>query len=313
LIRPATALFFAVASLTLPAAEAGAEDPLKIRGAALVGHDNNVNLDPGREGDQFAQETVSLGYRRLLGKTRNLRLEYDASNLNYSNVTDQNVLSQSAGAGLDFLLDRHTILQTDYSYSYSHYFNNDSVTHDYHRSRVGVRRRFGADFYAKAGAGFQSQEFDDRFLRQPDGNLSDEERRDGRFVADAELGVKLWDKTLWRFGYERIYNDSNDKFHDYYDYDASRYSIGGAVRFIPKVSSFVRFTYEDRGYSSRPLLDDDAVHQSDDIYTVSLACFYGLRKDVSLGALVTFREKASNEPTQSYAGSVSTLGIYCSF
>jgi hypothetical protein len=314
-----TKRFFAHAlvllALCAPSAEALAQEkPVSIRLSGISGFDNNVNLDSTRKGDFFFQETVSVGYRKLLTPAHNFRLSYDAANLNYSDFTDQNFLAQTFGTGLDVLLTEKTILETQYSYTYAWYPSNRSVTYDEHFVRAGLRYKWSRDVQLKAGVGAAQQEFDDRKLRQAEGLLSeDAERKDKRGFADAEIGMKLFGKSYWRLGYAYVRNDSNDAFHDYYDYDAHRFSVSASLQVIPKVATFVKVTYEDRGYDSRPLLLDDGTLESDGIYTTSLACFYNLRKDLALGAILSYRQKESNEPTQRYSGSLYTLGLYYSF
>lgn len=90
-------------------------------------------------------------------------------------------------------------------------------------------------------------------------------------------------------------------------------TVGAAAVAEPTSQEADRTRLWKRLYDSRPILDNDAVTESDDAHSVTAVCFYALRKSVNLGGIYTFRKMASNEPTQTYAGSVYSLGLYCSF
>lgn len=304
----------ALVSGITPETAHAADSPWKVRASVVSGHDNNATLDPTREGDFFFQESASVDYRRLINKRLQARLGYDAFNVNYMDVTDQNALFQRGGAGLDtVLIPKKTVLETDYTYSFVYFPRNDSVTFDEHEVRAGLRHRFTDAVLLRNAYSLSHQAFDSRKLRGADAVLSGDDREDTRHAIEHEVGFKFIERTYWKLLHQRTWSDSNDLFHDYYDYVADKYQVSVAFTVIPKVQSFLKLSYERRDYDNRPLLNDDTTVETDDIYTASLACFYKIRKDVSLGAIYTYRQKESNEPTQRYSGSLSTLGLYYSF
>lgn len=291
-----------------------AESPWKLRAAVVAGQDNNATLDPAREGDFFMQESISADYKHLFNKRLQGRLGYDAFNVNYFDVTDQNALLQRGGIGLDtVIIPKRTILETEYAYNFVYFPRNDSVTFDEHEIRAGFRHRFTDAVLLRNAYTVSYQAFDTRKLRGADAVLSGDERQDTKQSIEHEVGFKFIERTYWKLSHEHIWSDSNDLFHDYYDYQADKYQISVAFTVIPKIQSFLKVAYERRAYEDRPLLNDPGTIEEDGIYTASLACFYKIRKDVSLGGIYTYREKTSNEPTQRYSGAISTLGLYYSF
>jgi hypothetical protein len=303
----------ALSGAAVPYPAHAAQKPLTLRASTLLGHDDNATLNAERKGDFFAQQSLSAKYRHALFKSVSAFLAYDLNNSSYFEVTDANVLLQSATAGVQWLPRPRTLLEAEYQFSSFYFPRNDSITSLEHEARVGFRQRLAKDVVWKAGIGTLDKEFDERKLRQADGVLGDGEREDGRLVVDNEIGFKLFEKTYWKLGAVALWNDSNDQFHDYYDYDAIRGYVNASWQPAPKVSSFVKLSYERREYDSRPLVDDAATFQEDDVYTATAALFYKLGKGVSLGAIHTYREKNSNEPSQGYSGSISSLGLYYSF
>jgi hypothetical protein len=108
-------------------------------------------------------------------------------------------------------------------------------------------------------------------------------------------------------------NDSNDFFHDYYDYESTKFVTGASWEINPKLNAHIKLIYERRAYDARPLLDSSQTFEKDDIYSAYVSLFYKLRTNLSLGSTYIYRQKNSNEPSQKYSSSTGTLGLYYSF
>jgi hypothetical protein len=291
-------------------------EPLKIKASTLIGVDSNPSLNAEKNEDMFAQETVSLDHKHRFSREGALRLSYDLTNVNYFDVTDENVLYQKAGAGLDFLIAPKTVLETDYTLEYVYFPYDESVTNMRHNGRVGLRHRLTDRVTLGGGVGATLKDYEDRRIREASGVVSDsEERSDDRARADAEVKIRLSsDLSVWG-GFVYYQNDSNDQFHDTYDYDSYKFHVGTAFRVCSKVRSFARFSYENRDYDSRPTLDDsdDEGGEGAELYVASAGLYYQFHKNVSLGAIYTYRARSSNESSQGYTSSVTTVGFYYNF
>ncbi len=295
-------------------ASAASAKPLRLTASLLAGYDNNTGLNAQRKGDLFFQEAFGARYKHSIDPLTRYRLSYDVTNVNYADATDQNILAQSAGVGLDRVLFGATILEMDYGFEYLYFPNNDSVSSTAHQGRVGLKQLVNDQWTARAGLSVLARNFEDRKLRTPEGITSPEdERRDRRHGADADLTYRFSKTGSIKGGIQYYRNDSNDQFHDYYDFDSIRVWSGVNFKPRPNLSAFVRLAYENRDYASRPLIDDVRTLENDDVYTGTLGLFYPLGKGFSLGGIYTYREKRSNEPSQKYSGSISTLGLYSSF
>lgn len=301
----------AVAAQTDP--ECAASGPLKLRMAFLAGRDSDEIVDSGPKRDFFAQESFSMDYNRLISRRLRGRLSYDAFNVNSFEVTDQNTLIQRAGLGLDTaLVPDTTILETEYAYRYAFFPREESLTFDEHQVAAGLSHRCRGAWLRNVYA-VSRQAFDSRRPRGADGIWSDEDRRDIEQSVQQEIAFKGIRGTDWKLQHKYLWNDSNDLFQDYYDYQADQYRVGVAFAVAPRIRSILKLAYELRRYEDRPPLEDPGTIQKDRIWMVSLACFYQINKELSLGGIHTYRDKRSNEPTQRHSGSLSTLGLYYSF
>ena len=310
---PVILFIFPLSFIAIPFSSASAE-PLKMNAAALIGYDNNTGLDAGRKEDLFAEEMVSLTYSRPLTDRLKMRLSSFLFNVNYFEATDNNVFIPMGNAGMDTLVIPGTVFQWDYRFKYIYFPNDETATALEHEGRVGLKQRISDRLQIRAGFGVLWEDFQERKIRQASGVLSaDEERNDLRLVVDSEAAFRILENVLLKAGFIYYSNDSNDQFHDYYDYGHAKYYASLHWQWSSKVSAYVKAAYENRDYGSRPLLDQPSVFEDDDIYTGLAALYYQLQANMALGVSYHYRQKNSNEPSQKYSGSITTLGLYYSF
>jgi len=291
-----------------------AEKPLNIRVSAAAGYDNNTALDSFRKGDGFAQESAAVIYKRLLNTKSQVRLSYDAFNVNYFEFTDQNILLNQASGGLSFLLTPSTVWENDHTFQYLDFTRDASVTSYSNEFRTGIRQRFGKRVNLKVGFSYLDREYEDKKLRFGNGLLSaDDERSDKRYLIDSKLSFKLNSTVILNAGGTVTWNDSDDQYQDYYDYTAYKMFTGFSWRIAERWSSTFKFSYELRDYDSRLTSTPDLTTQSDDSYTALAGLYYKIDANLTAGSTYTYREKRSNEPSQEYSGALGTLGLYHSF
>ena len=300
--------------LTAATAEAAEQkSPFRFRVSAAGGYDNNSGLNPQRKGDGFAQETVGVTYRRLLNKKTEWRLSYDVANVNYFEATDQDILAHNVTTGLNFLLTPQTILENQYTFGYLDFPYNSSVNSYSNEVRVGLKQKIGRRWLLKTGLAALQRDYTEKRARYVGLTLDEDYRSDDRISVDASA-VFQWRKDLsFNAGFTYLQNDSNDLFHDHYDYKAPKFQIGTTWKIDPKWTASLRHTYERRTYDERPISGSPETVQKDHQYTTNLAVFYKLSKDLTLGSNVTYKQKNSNEPTQKYSNTTGTLGLYYSF
>lgn len=310
MIRPLLAVILLCAAVPAWAAER----PFDISAAAIIGHDNNSHLNAERKDDVFGEETVGVDWKAQLGSAAKLRASYDLLNINYFEATDENVLLQRAGAGLDWTLRPGTVLETDYEFQFVYFSDNEDVTYFLNRAHADIKQDLSKSVWLAPGFGASRRGFDSRKRRGPSNILSGtDERVDWVLQPDAALSWRVDKKTLLTAFYQYTWQDSNDQFHDFYDFNAWKLSAG-LKRALPwRLTGTAGFSYENRGYASRPLIDDNNTEQTDDIYTVSTGLYWKLNKTVTFGGAYSWRQKESNEPSQSYSGSIWTLGVFTRF
>ncbi len=310
-------LAFLSLALTVPAfapAVFAADKPVEVRGSAGGGYDNNVRLDSFRKGDRFFQESVSVRSKHTLAGPVRGRLEYDLFNVNYAEVTDLNVLWQDVGAGVDVLLSPSTALQFDYDFEYVYFPRNEPVSSFANKGRAGIVHRVDRRTRLRAGLAVLERQFTDNKLRQADSVLSaSDERTDLRFGPDAELALQLTDRVLLRTGYLFYDNDSDDQFHDFYDFNSHTGYASGTFKLTSKAFVYLKGSFENLNYDSRPLVGDPARFEEAWIYTGTATFYYALTQRFSLAATYSYRQKTADEPSREYSGSVSTLGLHCVF
>ncbi len=304
----------ALSSGTGTAAAAAAENPVKVSVSTAYGFDDNAGLSSARQSDSFAQESATVRYKKLLNAKSQLRLGYSALNVNYFDATDQNILSQQASAGLNVILAPEWMWENEYTFQHLDFTRNEAVTQYSNGLRTGLLRKLSKR--ASAGAGFTvaGTQYENKKTRSGDGLFSaDDERTDGRWGLDAKFNYKLHPKLLMNLGGMAYWNDSDDQFHDYYDY--ASYKLLGGLSWLmsERWISFWRLSYERREYDSRPLKNNADKQQSDDAMTAGVSVFYKVDKNLSVGSTYTYRQKWSDEPSQEYSGALGTLGLYYNF
>lgn len=285
-----------------------------IKASVVAGYDNNAHLNAERKSDGFMQEAAGIRSRHELCDVSDLRLSYDVLNLNYFDATDESFLWQRAGAGVDWKLLPGTTVETDYAFRFVYFPDDEDVTYYLQTLRSGVRQDLSSAVTVRGGFGAGYRAFDSRKKSEPNALLSDEdERADRLYEPDAELSVRLTKSLYWRTNFSYLWQDSNAAYNDYYDYEALKVRTALSAVLSRELSASVEFGYESRDYDSRTLFGDATRFESADIYSAGAALFYRVNKNFSLGTVYTYRQKNSNEPSETYSGSIGTLGVYSSF
>jgi len=291
-----------------------ASQPVRVIGSTSIGYDNNTGFNADRKGDTFHEETLYLGYTTPVVDRLKLKLSGSVLNVGYFNQTDYDFLIPIARVGFDFELTDKTTLETDYRFKYFYFPDYESVSSKVHEGRVGLHHAFDKNLYVEGGFTAASKNYDERSTRLSSGRFSeDEELEEMKNVVDAEIGYRFNRRTFVTLTAYGSLNDGNNQYNDYYDYEMFKVVPVVRLKLTQKCSAQFRFSYERREYDSRTLVDDGGTCEKDDIYTASAGLFYKYTKNLSIGLTYDYRQKNSNEPSQTYSGSTTSLGFYFVF
>jgi hypothetical protein len=308
--RPLIAILALV--LFSPVAHA-ADKPVRIRVSSVGGFDDNRSLNSERKSDFFTQQTASVSWARLLQSKAKARLSWNALNLNYFEATDLNLFLNEFGAGLDILIDRDLVWENVYTFQYLLFPNNEAVTSYENEILTGLRKKMSDKWTLRANVSFSAREYEDKKKRSATRADLDDERADDRVQGEISSIHKVRKDLVFTLAVAGSETDSNDEFQNYYDYDAWKFSAGFSWQIDEKWLAFSKFSFEERQYDVRQLRDDSSSQQEDQLYTSTLSVYYKIDQNLSLGSILTYREKNSNEPSQQYSGSIGTLGLYYAF
>jgi len=308
-------LLFFVMTLASPAvSRAAGQNSFKVRAMAALGYDDNPRLDSARKGDTFAQEFVAIDWKQRFGHRLRLRSAYDVLNLNYFEITDQSALYQSLNPGFDVLLSPAAALQFDYRFEYLYFQKNEALTSFTHSLRAGILQKLNETVRVRAGVTPSTRQFTSNKIHEADGAENpDDDRTDARWASDAEVIVDVWKDATLRTGFIYTRNDSDDTFNDFYDHDSYAFRVSLGTKLSERVFGYARVGYEKLVYDSRPVTSAPDETEDSDVYTASVSLLYALDKNTSLGLGYSYRQKESNDSSQTYSGSTSNLGLYHSF
>ena len=127
-----------------------------------------------------------------------------------------------------------------------------------------------------------------------------------------EIG-KYYAKDLLKFGLEYLNNNANEKYLNYYDYDALKYGMSVTHLFTERITGFMSVSRQDRVFRSRTLLSDARVKEKDRQYSVTTALYYTLNKSLTFGLNYSYRQNYSNVATERYSGSLISVSTYYKF
>jgi len=114
---------------------------------------------------------------------------------------------------------------------------------------------------------------------------------------------------------EYFVNNSNDRFHDYYDYQNIRLGASMIYLLTNKMSAYLAYNKLYKTYKNRtlPTSADSTVRQKDHGFTAVAALYYDIYKNTTLSVSYAYRQNHSNYAAQKYSGSITTLGLHYRF
>ncbi|MDD4879051.1 MAG: hypothetical protein PHR22_01170 [Candidatus Omnitrophica bacterium] len=284
----------------------------KLLAAAIQGYDNNVFLDPRRVQDTFSEAIVDAGVSYPLSGRWDVNGGISAHNITYWKATDANLTEADLNFGFNGKLPGNLTLTAFNDVELVEYQANADGNYLGDKVGLALKQKLPNNFFHSLRYEYFYKHYSDRRALDADGVKSAHKREDGRNTVYYDLGVYLKRSMFKVFG-EYYYNNSNDNFLDYYDYESLRLGSSMIYLLTDKMSTSFSYYRQFRNYPGRTLLEDPTRGEKDRTWVTSASVFYDIYKNATLGLSYSYRQNLSNNPTQKYSGSITSLGLYCRF
>jgi len=279
--------------------------------ATGIGFDNNAYLDSRRHKDAFTQIFLKSTFTSPLQEGIQALLEYEVFNLLYADSSALNLFALTLRGGLDFKINDDAKLITDYSFGVTEYYS--SGTDDFYDHRIGFtfKQKLPLRFSHAFDYHFSVKDYMERKTRDTATVYRDKGRLDLRNTVDYSVS-KQFATDLVKVGFRYFFNDSNERYLDYYDYDSYQPYLSITHLFGPKLFGYASVARQYRYYTHRTAIGV-AAKEKDYTYVLTQALYYSVNKKFTVGVSHNYRKNDSNEPSSRYSGSLFSLNGYYSF
>ncbi|MFA5117497.1 MAG: MtrB/PioB family outer membrane beta-barrel protein [Candidatus Omnitrophota bacterium] len=280
--------------------------------ATTQGYDNNSHLDSARDGDAYFQTFFRGTFTTSVSKKTEAFLGYELMNLLYAGEGDLDLLRNGIQTGISHNLTRDLSFSAEYDFDSIEYIN--SGNDDYLDNQVGMKLKYKLPhkMYMSLGHNFMLRNYADRLIRTAVDTFSEKKREDIRHTVEYEVG-KYFTKDFFKVGYQYFFNNSNEKFLNYYDYDSHKIGASFTHLFNDKFTGYLSISKQFRDYRSRTLVNDAGCREHERTFLTTAALYYSFNKSISFGLSYTYRENKSNEPVEEYSGSLVSISTYYRF
>ncbi len=277
-----------------------------------AGYDSNTHLDSQRDGDAYMQTFFRGAFSSPLSEKTKGLFDYEFMNLMYSSEPTLDLIRNGIRLGTDYKISDKWSFLTNYRFDSIEYLGTGIDDYLDNSIEFKVKNNLPMNMFHSLGYDFLWRTFAKRYTRVTATTYSDKERNDLRSTVNYEIG-KYFTKDLFKINFEYFNNNSNETYLKYYDYDS--YKVGSSFThiFTDKVTGMCSFSRRLRKYRSRTLINDAGAYEWEKTYEGSTALFYSLNKSLSFGLNYTYRQNNSNEPIDSYSGSLISLSSYYRF
>jgi hypothetical protein len=296
----------------IEAVKEGGKYKTKFFASAMQGYDNNVFLDPQRKGDTFSEGILDAKATCALNGRWNVFGEAAVHDITYWEATDASLVDTDLKFGFEGKLPYDitlTALNNVEVVAYPYYGDG---TYFGDKTGLELKQRLPHNLFQSFGYEYSYRHYTNQKAHLGWGGKSDIKRVDYRNTFDYDFGVFL-KKAMFKLSGEFFVNDSNDKFHDYYDYQSLRLGPSMIYLITDKMSAYLSYNRQFKVYEHRTLPTDLTRRERDRGYTLTGSLFYDIYKNTTLAFSYTYRQNKSNYPALKYSGSISTLGLYCRF
>jgi len=284
----------------------------KFFASALQGYDNNVFLDPRRKADTFSEGILDAKAEYSLSGRWKVFGGASVHDITYWEATDANLVDTDLKFGFEGKLPENitlTVLNNPEIVAYPYYGDG---TYFGDKTGLELRQRLPHNLFHAFGYEYFYKRYTNQKAHLGWGGKSEDKRIDNRNTFDYEFGVYLT-KAMLKLSSEYFVNASNDKFHDYYDYQSVRIGPSMIYLITDKMSAYLAYNRQYKTYESRTLPTDTTRREHDRGYTAIGALYYDIYKNTTLSLSYAYRQNKSNYAAQKYSGSITTLGLHCRF
>jgi hypothetical protein len=281
-------------------------------GAVTMGYDNNAHLNSDRDEAFFTQQFFRAAYMTTFDKRTQGRATYDLMNLLYPNESDLSLVRNTVNLDVDHAVNKDFIVTPGYTFDSVSYTHGGDESYIEHGVGIKLKQRLPYKWYHTLLYSAAWRDYFDMHTQVSATVESDKFRNDWRNTLEYEIGryfEKDWVKVTFQF----YNNNSNEQYLDFYDYNSYKVGPSWTHLFNDKLSGLLSGYWQYRAFSSRPVVLDPTVKEHDSTYVATAGLYYSLTRACSLGLSYTYRQNNSNEPTESYSGSLTSASVYYRF
>lgn len=276
------------------------------------GYDNNVFLDPRRKEDTFSEAVAEASVIYPLSGRWNVFGSLGVHDITYWEATDASLVDTDFKVGFDGKLFGNITLSALNNVELVEYPSYGDGSYLGDKTAITFKQKLPRNFFHSFGYEYFYKDFSDRKAHNGWGGMTETDRVDYRNTFDYEFGMYL-KKMMLKLSSEYFVNDSNDKFHDYYDYQSIKLGASMIYLLTDKMSAYMAFIKQYKNFEHRTLPTDVTRREQDHGYTIISSLYYEMYKNTTIGLSYAYRQNHSNYAVQKYSGSVTTLGLYLRF
>lgn len=284
----------------------------KFFASALQGYDNNVFLDSRRKADAFSEGILDARAEYSLSGRWKVFGGVSTHDITYWEATDANLVDTDLKFGFEGKLPGNatlTLLNNPEIVAYP-YYGDGAYFGD--KTGLELRQRLPHNLFHAFGYEYFYKHYTSQKAHLGWGGKSEDKRIDNRNTFDYEFGV-FFKKAMLKLSSEYFVNNSNDRFHDYYDYQSIRIGPSMIYLITDKMSAYMALNKQYKTYQSRILPTDTTRRENDRGYMLVGAVYYNIYKNTTLSVSCAYRQNKSNYAAQKYSGSITTLGLHRRF
>ncbi|MFH0772139.1 MAG: hypothetical protein V1933_05920 [Candidatus Omnitrophota bacterium] len=280
--------------------------------SAQQGYDNNVFLDPRRKKDTFSEGIFDAGVAYSLNSRWDVIGDVSVHDISYWEATDASLVDTNFKLGFKGKLFANISLTALNDIEMVEYKSNDDGEFIGDKTILTLNQKLPNNFFHTFGYEFFYKNYSDRKATNGWGGESDKDRVDHRNTFDYDVGV-YFKRAMLKLRGEYFLNKSNEAYHDYYDYESKKLGCSLIYLLTDKMSAYFSLTKQFKTFSARTIPNDITRREHDHGYVAMSSIFYDLYKNTTLAFSYAYRQNRSNNPSQKYSGSITTLGMHLRF
>jgi len=289
-----------------------------VSGTASVGYDNNVALDPRRDGDIFHEESFDgslalphSGIPDLLGPgdfgariTTDFRDYGDHDDFDYHTTRLKPFIKTTVFERLR--------LDVEYTLEYIRYIRNNQINYVGHRGKVKIMESLGDHLAHRFYFQYRIKDYIDRKAKSAVNTPLEAGRKDHNYEPGYELFFFPSTSTVAGATGAWVFNESNDLHRDFHDYQGYRLSSFLSQKFGDLFTWIIGGGYQYKTYESRTFTGSGSAER-DHYFYVSSYVYVPINDHTQLVFKYLYGQNNSNSPIQEYSSSTSSLGINIRF